>query len=114
MARDSARGDAPAAAGTSGAEQAAQRLLGQGDGGDGELARFDHLSWVENGGSPPRAGEGVVEIGGLEPSTAPRPSIADALRTFATALSQLADALDQQSGIDDIGASSGRSWPRRP
>ena len=43
-----------------------------------------------------------MEIGGLEPSAPSRPSIAEALRTFATAFSQLAEALDQP-GIGDIG-----------
>ena len=83
---------------TSEAQDVARRLLGHGDGGDvlarywddderdEELARFGPLAWiaVEKEGSPPprqgvvvaeiegafsRAGDGVVEIGGLEPPT---------------------------------------------
>ena len=80
------------------AQDVARRLLGHGDGGDvlarywddddrdEELARFGPLAWlaaeneggpppkqgdgvVEIGGASPRAGVGVVEIGGLEPPT---------------------------------------------
>ncbi len=64
---------------TSEAQDVTRRLLGHGDGGDvltrywddddrdEELARFGPLSWVENGGAPPRERDGAVEIGGASP-----------------------------------------------